>query len=288
MSEIFAESSTLNKPQIRKYLEIKKYLADYYSYRKSENKKFNYDVWSAELGFKSRSFMYLICIGKRKITTQLIDKLSFSLDLNEIEKKHLTIISLKDKAKTSDLRSLYSDKTLESLQYYEEAINTENQSDFITSESMPLIKMLLAFNDFGGTEEDLLNYLKIPKETLKSDLNNLLKLNLIKTNGLNSENKETWKSTSKAFQVWPKTTDSTMESFHKKTLHEASEKVKQDILLKKFRTILFAIDEEKHTDLINEIELFITKIKNKFATNEIKNKNLIKLNLQAYNITNKC
>lgn len=70
------------------------------------------------------------------------------------------------------------------------------------------------------------------------------------------------------------------------SLEEASAKNKQSDIYKKFRSILFAINPDNHQDMSDDIENFLAKMKNKYGCDEMNDKHLMKINLQAYPVTN--
>lgn len=273
------------EPQIKKYSDILSYLKDYYEYRKSIDDKFNYDQWSAELGFKSRSFMYLICSGRRPLTTSVVTILGQSLKLNSFEKTHLLLLASYHRAHSEDLKSIFLDKILESLEQNEKSIQAQLYSKFVNSRTMPLVKMILSFDDVKGTVSELLSILPIERKTLLKDLTELEKMGLIKKNCLESSREVNWKATSKAFKVSDDQFSEIMSLFNLKTLNEAAEVTKQKDLFKRFRTILFAIDPKDHDLMLSEIEGFLSKMKNRFGYNDLEHKHIMKLNLQAYPVT---
>ncbi len=276
----------LTKPSIKKYSKILKFCNDYFKYRKALDSKFSYDIWSAELGFKSRSFTYLICSGKRAITSKVANILSDYFCFNANEKKHFLLLSLYEKAKTPDLKSIYFEKIIENLDIDEKNIDTVNYSQFIISPTMPIIKMLLSYQDFVGTLKNLEKITLLSKKYLTKDLNELVKMDLIKKVSSEASNEFYWVATSKAFCAPDDQTNEIMDLFHSSTMSEATKKINQLEIFKRFRSILFAINSSEQPSVLEDLEQFLLKMKNKYGQDNIKNKQIIKLNLQLYPLTN--
>ena len=59
----------------------------------------------------------------------------------------------------------------------------------------------------------------------------------------------------------------------------------KQINLKKFRSIYLSLSAQNYEKLSQDMESFIQKIKNKYANKSIKNKNIYKINFQAYPVT---
>lgn len=270
---------TNQKPNARQYTDIVKFLNDYYDYRKKQDRSFSYDLWAAELGFKSRIFMYLICQGKRAITVPFINKFSDKIKLSANKKNHLVLLASYHKAKSTELKSVFLDKILESLENKENTFNVHEYHSFISSPTMPLVKMILSFDDIKGSIEELSEVLNMTKAELKKDLAVLEKLGLVQ------KKQNLWKATSKAFKVPNDLKVNMMKDIYHRDLTEAQNINKQNDIFKKFRTILFAIRPDEHDGAIQEIEKFVTKMKNKYGYNDIAGKHVLKLNMQAYAVT---
>lgn len=285
MNSTISQANEVLMPQIKKYSNVLTYLQAYYEYRKRTDEKFTYDIWSAELGFKSRTFMYLICSGRRPLTTAVVSSLAKYFNLNTNEKNHLLLLACYHRAKTADLKSIFLDKILENLEQNEDTMNALNYSKFVASSTMPLVKMALSFDDIKGTEIELLSILPIDKKTLNKDLQALEAMDLIKKTYVESSKEIIWKATSKAFCVPDDRSNDIMDLFNFRTMNEAADITKQNDIFKRFRSILFAIDPNDHALLLAEIESFISKMKNRFGYNEIQGKHIMKLNLQAYPVS---
>lgn len=271
------------KPNARHHTDIVKFLNDYFEYRKKQDRSFSYEIWAAELGFKSRIFMYLICNGKRAITVQFINKFSDKIKMVAAEKNHLILLASFHKNKSPELKAIFLDKILESLDVKESTFNVHDYHSFISSPTMPLVKMVLSFDDIKGSIEELTEVLNMSKAAIKQDLVVLEKLGLVQK--LVSPKQTLWKATSKAFKVPNDLKINMMKDIYQRDLTEAQSINQQPDIFKKFRTILFAISPEEHDGAAQEIEKFVTKMKNKYGYNDIKGKHILKLNMQAYPVT---
>ena len=274
---------TNQKPNAQQYTDIVKFLNEYFDYRKKQDRSFSYDIWAAELGFKSRIFMYLICNGKRAITVQFVNKFSDKTNLTTAERNHLVLLASFHKAKSAELKSVFLDKILESLETKETVFNIHHYKSFISSPTMPLVKMILSFDDIKGSIEELSEVLNMNKSEIKKDLVVLEKLGLVQK--LVNQKQTLWKATSKAFKVPNDLKINLMKEIYDRDLSEAQNINKQSDIFKKFRTILFAINPDEHNGAIQEIEKFVTKMKNKYGYNNIQGKHILKLNMQAYPVT---
>lgn len=272
-------------PQVKKHTHLLTFLSEYFSYRKKQDSSFTYELWSKELGFKSTAIMYLICKGKRSLTINSTNKIANYLKLSLNEKKHFLLLAHCHQAKSVEIKSALFDKILESTEFKEHHLQSQNYKNFIMSTSMPLVRMVLAYDDIKGTENEVLDILDISREQLKKDLVELEKMNLISKIQLEGSNETIWKSNSQALRFNEETGPDIMELFHIKTLAETTSVVTQRDAFKKLRSLILAINPDDHQILEDEVDQFIVKLKNKFAYKMLDGKQLIKFNCQAYQVS---
>lgn len=61
--------------------------------------------------------------------------------------------------------------------------------------------------------------------------------------------------------------------------------VKNEKVQKRLRTILFSLPEDAFEELLDDVELFLAKTRNKFGSKNLHPQKMIKLNLQAYEVS---
>ncbi len=73
-------------PNVTEYMDYRKYLADFYAYRREQTKKdlrpYSYQMFSAAANIKSPQYLRLIIDGKRNLSDDMIGKFSKALNLN--------------------------------------------------------------------------------------------------------------------------------------------------------------------------------------------------------------
>lgn len=272
-------------PRIRCYTNILTYFSDYFKYIKSKDSKVTYESWAYNLGFQSSTIMYLISKGKRPLTEKSALKLAKAFALNEQEEKHLLLLSHYQRTKSVEIKSVLFDKILESLEIEETRLEAQIYKKFIISSTMPLVHMILSYDDSTGSEKEIMNILDISKSQLTSDLSDLQEMGLVQKIQLESENTTVWKSVSKFLKFPDKISVDILNLFYSKSLAEASEALSQKQIYKKFRSLILAIDPCEYNYLEDEIEQFANKLKSRFASNNLKNKHLVKFHFQSYQVS---
>ena len=75
-------------PDVKHYFSVSKYLKDVYQFRKNENSGFTYDLWSIELGYKSRSFLKMLTTEDRRVNQSFVNTFSAQYNLKADQKNH--------------------------------------------------------------------------------------------------------------------------------------------------------------------------------------------------------
>ena len=97
--------------------------------------------------------MRMICIGERRLTPEFIQVFAQQMQFSAEEMNHLTLLALYEKAKTNSQRQLYLEKIIESLETKENRVEIKNYVEFLSSPILPLLQLILSFNDIDGKLE---------------------------------------------------------------------------------------------------------------------------------------
>ncbi|MFN8846517.1 MAG: TIGR02147 family protein [Bdellovibrionales bacterium] len=86
----------LTTPVLSEYMDYRKYLADFYSFRREQTKKdirpYNYQMFSAAANIKSPQYLRLIIEGKRNLSDDMVAKFSKALNLNREQTDELLVL----------------------------------------------------------------------------------------------------------------------------------------------------------------------------------------------------
>lgn len=272
-------------PQIRHHTSILTFLNSYFDYRKKEDSTFTYEKWSKELGFSSSAFMYLVSHGQRSFTVGTAKKLIPYLGLNPEDQKHILLLALYSQSKNQDIKNSIYDKILNSLSFEELRLVATDYKKFFTSPTMPLIRMIIAYNDIVASAENIKKIIHIGNKQLNSDLSELEKMGLAKKVVTKNGSLVFWKSVNKSIKFPEKTMHEVMDLFYSQNAEEVKKILKTQSLYKKFRSLVVSISPDEYSVLEEEIENFTTNIKKRFSSELISNKHLLKLHLQSYQVS---
>lgn len=265
------------------YIDINQYFNDYFKLRKQKSPAFSYEVWSAELGFKSRSYLKMVCSGDRGVTNQFIDLFSKQNNLSFIQESHLVAISMYQRATTNLEKKIHLDKVFETLNPQNPEV--QNYIQFLSDYELPLLQLVLGFQDGPQTEEALSDLLNISIENLRDKIFILNRLGLIEEIK-NAEN-IFWKAKHKSFQINDRYLDEALQLYRESTLEEARKYLKLKDIQNKFKTIYIPLEDEKYNEFSEEVDAFMQKLRHKYSSHDLKNRKIFKLNLNSYPVTKK-
>ncbi len=269
-------------PKVKRYSDIYKFIKDVFFYRKAIDPNFTLDLWSYELGFKSRSFVFMVYNNQRQITLNFVQALARSLKLSDPEQDHLFLLFDYSKSKKASQRKIYLNQILENLETNEKNIDLQQYSKFLTSQNLMLIKLLLAFDDVNGTEKELSRLLGCSVKEVKKNLSDLNEMGLVVPINTEAQSDIIWRSKDKAFSIARDIVNESVNLFHRNTIDEAKTVLNQKDLTQKFQSIFFALPQDLFPELLQDVDTFLTKVKNKYGYDQFDGKDLIKLNVQAY------
>jgi uncharacterized protein (TIGR02147 family) len=278
----------IQRPQVTRFLSITEFLKAYYEYRKSNESKFSYEAWAHELGFKSRSSVRMMTYGKKNVSEGLVFRLVESLDITKTEKQYLMLLAQIKNTQNIELKKIYLEKLFELSDTKINKTEISNALDFLSSPELYLIHMIISFEDFKSNAKNIQQVLNISLVQIEKSLLKLEGLRLIERLPSEEFQETRWKSKNKFFSITSELQNAALDIFHNQTVKELSEVVNQDLVDKKLKSLYFSLSEDDFLELIENIEQFGNRLKNRYANDYLNNKKIYKVNLQAYPVTEKC
>lgn len=288
MEQNFELPTHTSKPLLKRHFSISTYLQNYYDYRKSENIKFSYEQWAIELGFKSKSSLRMMTIGRRSISTKLIDSFTKKENFNETDKQYFLLLAKLQNIKNTSVKKIFLDRIAELADFDYKTKSVKDASIFLSSPELYIIQMLVSFKDFEFSELNIRKMLKMNAKNLKKYLIQLKDMNLIESVSSEKNKDVIWKSKVNFFTAKNELQKESVNIFHLQTAKELEKIIQQNILDKKIRSLFFSLGEIDYAELVEAVDQFANKLKNKYANDFIKNKKIYKINLQVYPITDLC
>lgn len=286
MEQISIENEQL-KPSIRKYFSGSKFLTDYYNYRKQSTDQFSYEVWTIELGLKSKSTLRMIVRGERVITENFVELFSKFEKLDPTDKEYFLVLAKSQNTKNIAMKKFYLDKLAELSICSIPKAEIKNVQLFLSDLNLMKTQVLIAYTDFEATEKNIRHLLDLNKHETQKILKTLEAMGLIQATESEAKEKLVWKTTSKFFSVTDEAHREAMNLYHRSTMHESLKAISLQETYQKFKSLNLALSDSDFIELNEMLSLFSNKLKNKYGDGPLKTKRLFKINLQAYPVSKK-
>lgn len=267
------------KPKLKSYLSVHRYLQDLYVHRKALDPDFSYDSWSYELGVKSRSYLRMVVVGKRKLTEKFSEIFCAKMGFEPAETDYFKLVTAYSQLGSHEQRKLLLRKLIELSHADLDRVSVEQHHEFFSSPFLPKLQTLLTFEDIETSSKSLASILELPLAQVEAGLKKLRDMGLAEPSGLN------WRAKNKLLKVPDRFGDSALANFHSESLREASAAQKLPADLRRFRSLLIPLNPAEFAELQAEFEEFVKHTLAKYKADELKGRRLYQMNFNMYPIS---
>src|SRR3954468_24344934 len=99
-------------PNLYAYLDYREFLKDYYQERKTASSVFSYKSFANKAGFKTKSFLKMVIIGKKNLSEESLQKVAKALKLDAKATSYFEDLVAFNQAKSLKLRNQLLEKLL--------------------------------------------------------------------------------------------------------------------------------------------------------------------------------
>lgn len=107
---------TANQPRVFDYMDYRRFLKDFYLYKKGSSSSFSYRSFSRLAGLRSSNFFKFVMDGKRNLSLSGIYRFASALSLKTEEIRFFTDLVLFDQAESEKERNHYYEQILQASQ----------------------------------------------------------------------------------------------------------------------------------------------------------------------------
>lgn len=276
-------SVSVSKPKVMEYLDLRLYLADYFAYRKNFDNGFSYEAWAQELGFKSRSYLRMIALGRKKATENFVEAFSCQVFDDERDKEYFHYLVLYSQAKRHRDRQLFGKKLVQILHRVNGQKEIESHYEFLADPCMSRLLVLLSFNDLERSPQQLSAILGRDEKYTKMALEKLEELGLAQRETAND--RPSWKSVNIKFKVSSKFGDLGLRAFHESSLAGAMDAISLPPAVRRYRSLLVPLSEEELDEFFQAMDAFANEILMKFQSDSYRQRRLFQFNANIYPVT---
>jgi uncharacterized protein (TIGR02147 family) len=135
------------------YSEYRKYLKDYYNFKKNISSSFSYRQFSQKAGFNTPNFLQLLIQGKRNLKRSTIPRISRAICHTAQEANFFKLLVLFDQAKTLDEKSRIFSLLSAARKPYQISAISDLQLEHLSTWYHKAVRELLGFYPFDENEK---------------------------------------------------------------------------------------------------------------------------------------
>jgi uncharacterized protein (TIGR02147 family) len=209
-------------PDIFAYSDSRSFLKDYYDRSKKTNPAFSYQYFANKAGIKSRTFVYKVIVGQKKLSKSAVFGVAQAMKLNKKETEYFEAMVNFTQAKTEREREFYFNHLQTFGGSHGAVALRQHQFTYFSKWYYPAIREIMAYLDFRDDFGALARSLSPPITTAqaKRAVRLLLDLGLIKK-GPSGRYSQTDKTLSTGEQVQ----SLAVQTFQKENLRLAAEAI---------------------------------------------------------------
>ncbi|SMF52106.1 TIGR02147 family protein [Pseudobacteriovorax antillogorgiicola] len=130
------------------YTDYRKYLEDYYDFKKSQGKGFSFRQFSRKCGFSSPNFIKLVIEGQRNLSPDSVEKVVKGLDITGSELEYFRILVKLNQENKNEIKAIYFDQ-LKKITPYEKRRQLDTESvEYLSHWIYPVLREMAAQADF--------------------------------------------------------------------------------------------------------------------------------------------
>lgn len=274
-------------PNIFKYIDYRKFLADYYLEKKGQNHAFSYQFFSNKLGFKNKGFIFNVISDRKNLSKSSIVKISQAINLKPKEADYFENLVSFNQAKNLQERKYYFSKLIEIKSNRKGAAKIretrKEQYEFYSKWYLNVIRSLIDMHEFKDDYNRLAKnvYPPIKPKEAKKAVALLEKLDMIQ-----KQKNGAYKITDKLITAGKEIVELGLLNFQLETL-ELAKKTIQELTRDKrhISGLTLGISQNTYELICKEIESFHEKIM-QLAEIDEKADNVFQFNFHLFPVSN--
>jgi len=254
------------KPTLEEYDDVRRYLSDYFEWRKSQDTRFSYASFATECGFASRSFLRLLLIGQRKMTDTTIHKFAKGLKLKLQDQDYFLNLAKFSQAESMTEREFYAQKIYRATKIKPRAVG--NSYLFLGNKHIPRLLTLLTIPGIQTSTQELARILEVTEAAVQQMLEILEGLNLAVKENADEGHLPTWTATLKNFSVADSAGDLAIQTYHRKNMDDILAAIELPASARDLRSALIPLSNKSFQALQKELGEYLVQLLSKYQTND--------------------
>jgi len=247
-------------PPVMNFVDYREYLKAWYAFQKEQNPHFSYAVWATKAGFKSRSFMRLVMLGKRTLGVDSIPLVLKSLGLRGDEAQYFTHLVHYVHSSNFESRDHYFSEILKLSKGTNSLVKDSYR--FLSHPHTARVHLLISLKNFNGSLDSIAESLPLSLTEIKEILDTLEALGL----AYYDQQQQTWKGVVKHIKLPEELGNLALQAFHSQSLKEAQKAISMNPAVRHYGSLLLFLDSNQYGEIKKELDQFLEYLSRKYQT----------------------
>ncbi len=285
------DSTSKAKPKVYEYLDVGLFLQDYYQYRKAIRQGFSYEKWADELSFKSRSFLRMMVLGKKKLTPNLVESLAQTLFSQKEEQEYFFCLVKYSQASGVKERHIFGQKMMQILKNHNQPTLISGDDSFTSDPIYARLLSLFSYPDIEKSLQVLSQLISQDEEITLRALTSLESWGHIKklAGGIGHDATAAaelrWASNVGMFKVADNKGSKSIHQFHEKSLKEAIRAFEMPTSVRSYKSLLLPMTSEDFVVFNEMLNEFSKEQMARHNPREYRGKRVYQVNFNIYPVT---
>lgn len=259
--------------KITDYLDYRLFMKNFYEREKLKNPKFSYQSWAEMAGFKSRSFLRLVMLGKRSLTSDSMHMTAKALKLNKHETTYFINLVNYNQSTNHKSREFFLGRLIKS-NFSKKVTEIKDTYRYLSNYLVPRVQVVLAMKGISKTKENLRGILNSSEQQIDQALDALQTMGLAQQDPVTQE----WGTSAQTFNIPDDLGNLALQSFHKKSLEEAIGAINLPKEIRHYSSLILALNPDEYQNIIKEIDQFFDQLLLKYNDVDIHSRRLYQIN----------
>jgi uncharacterized protein (TIGR02147 family) len=277
------DSTSNAKPKVYEYLDVGLYLRDYYQYRKAIRQGFSYEKWADELSFKSRSFLRMMVLGKKKLTPKLVESLAETLFSQKEEQEYFFCLVKYSQASGVKERHIFGQKMMQILKNHNQPSIITGDESFTSDPIYARLLSLFSYPDIEKSVSVLSQLISQGEDVTLRALDSLESWGHIKKDLGAADIR--WSSSVGMFKVADNKGSKGIHKFHEKSLTEAIQAFEMPVSVRSYKSLLLPMSSEDFVVFNEMLNEFSKEQMARHNPKEYRGKRVYQVNFNIYPVT---
>lgn len=262
------------KPHIRDYLDYRKFMIDYYKFKKQCELSFSYAQWAEKAGFKSKSYLRLVMLNKRSLTAESIPQVGRALDLNKQDTEFFINLVNFNQSFNFKNREIFLERLMKT-SLAKKITVIQDSYQYLTNHITPRLQVVLSLEGVEKTTSNLAKLLNAKESQVDQALSALESMGCAQFDAATQQ----WSSTIQSVSIPEHLGNTALQTYHKKCLNDAIDAIAMPTDIRNFHNLLIVLNEAEYKTIIKEYNSFIEALVLKYQDNLPDSRRVYQLNL---------